>query len=66
MTPIRCTVAYPDPREPDSKKPDVWSIDGPSPYGGPGLRPDYHPHYYGAFVIDPEGNNIEAVGHWPE
>lgn len=34
--------------------------------GAPGLRPDYHPHYYGAFVIDPEGNNIEAVCHQPE
>lgn len=33
--------------------------------GPPGLRPDYHPHYYGAFVIDPEGNNIEAVCHQP-
>ncbi|MCU0926848.1 MAG: VOC family protein, partial [Hydrogenophaga sp.] len=32
----------------------------------PGLRPDYHPNYYGAFVIDPEGNNIEAVCHLPE
>ena len=31
--------------------------------GGPGLRPDYHPGYYGAFVLDPEGNNIEAVHH---
>ena len=34
--------------------------------GAPGLRPDYHPDYYGAFVIDPEGNNIEAVCHRPE
>ncbi len=34
--------------------------------GAPGLRPDYHAHYYGAFVIDPEGNNIEAVCHRPE
>jgi len=34
--------------------------------GAPGLRPDYHAHYYGAFVIDPEGNNIEAVCHLPE
>ena len=33
--------------------------------GAPGLRPDYHPHYYGAFVIDPEGNNVEAVCHLP-
>ena len=27
------------------------------------LRPQYHEHYYGAFVIDPDGNNIEAVCH---
>ena len=31
--------------------------------GAPGLRPQYHPHYYGAFVIDPDGHNIEAVFH---
>jgi catechol 2,3-dioxygenase-like lactoylglutathione lyase family enzyme len=29
--------------------------------GGPGERPQYHPGYYGAFVLDPDGNNIEAV-----
>jgi catechol 2,3-dioxygenase-like lactoylglutathione lyase family enzyme len=34
--------------------------------GAPGLRPHYHPTYYGAFVLDPEGNNIEAVCHLPE
>ncbi|HLJ71725.1 MAG TPA: VOC family protein [Roseiarcus sp.] len=34
--------------------------------GAPGLRPDYHPNYYGAFVIDPNGHNIEAVCHSPE
>lgn len=34
--------------------------------GAPGLRPHYHPNYYGAFVIDPEGNNIEAVCHLAE
>lgn len=33
--------------------------------GGPGLRPHYHPHYYGAFVLDPDGHNIEAVCHEP-
>lgn len=32
--------------------------------GEPGLR-DYHPGYYAAFVLDPEGNNIEAVCHGP-
>ena len=31
--------------------------------GAPGLRPVYHPHYYGAFVVDPDGNNVEAVCH---
>ena len=31
--------------------------------GGPGLRPEYHPSYYGAFVLDPDGNNVEAVCH---
>ncbi|MEM7710042.1 MAG: VOC family protein [Pseudomonadota bacterium] len=31
--------------------------------GGPGLRPHYHRHYYGAFVLDPDGNNVEAVCH---
>lgn len=34
--------------------------------GAPGLRPHYHEHYYGAFVLDPDGNNIEAVCHRPE
>lgn len=32
--------------------------------GGPGKRP-YHPGYYAAFVLDPDGNNIEAVFHGP-
>lgn len=31
--------------------------------GAPGLRPHYHASYYGAFVLDPDGNNIEAVCH---
>ncbi len=31
--------------------------------GGPGPRPHYHEHYYGAFVFDPDGNNVEAVFH---
>jgi catechol 2,3-dioxygenase-like lactoylglutathione lyase family enzyme len=34
--------------------------------GAPGLRPHYHEHYYGAFVLDPDGNNVEAVCHQPE
>ncbi len=34
--------------------------------GPPGIREIYHPNYYGAFVIDPDGHNIEAVCHLPE
>ena len=34
--------------------------------GAPGIREHYHANYYGAFVIDPEGHNIEAVTHAPE
>jgi catechol 2,3-dioxygenase-like lactoylglutathione lyase family enzyme len=34
--------------------------------GPPGLRPHYHPNYYGAFVLDPDGINVEAVCHAPE
>jgi catechol 2,3-dioxygenase-like lactoylglutathione lyase family enzyme len=33
--------------------------------GPPGPRPHYHEHYYGAFVLDADGNNIEAVCHEP-
>ncbi len=34
--------------------------------GAPGPRPHYHPGYYGAFVLDPDGHNIEAVCHTSE
>lgn len=33
--------------------------------GGPGVRAHYHPHYYGAFVLDPDGHNLEVVCHDP-
>jgi catechol 2,3-dioxygenase-like lactoylglutathione lyase family enzyme len=32
----------------------------------PAIRSEYHPDYYGAFVRDPDGNNVEAVSHGPE
>jgi catechol 2,3-dioxygenase-like lactoylglutathione lyase family enzyme len=38
---------------------------GARDFGGPGLRPHYHPNYYGAFVLDPDGHDIEAVFHGP-
>jgi len=34
--------------------------------GAPGVRAQYHPNYYGAFVLDLDGHNIEAVCHAPE
>ncbi|GKS91481.1 VOC family protein [Acidovorax sp. SUPP2539] len=34
--------------------------------GPPGLRLHYHPHYYAAFVIGPDGHNVEAVCHLPQ
>ena len=39
---------------------------GGSDNGPPGLRAHYHPNYFGAFVFDPDGHNIEAVCHLPE
>lgn len=33
--------------------------------GAPGLRTIYHPDYYAAYILDPDGNNIEAVSHKP-
>jgi catechol 2,3-dioxygenase-like lactoylglutathione lyase family enzyme len=38
---------------------------GGSDNGGPGVREVYHPNYYAAFVLDPDGHNIEAVSHQP-
>jgi catechol 2,3-dioxygenase-like lactoylglutathione lyase family enzyme len=39
---------------------------GGKDHGAPGLRPHYHAHYYAAFVIGPDGHNIEVVCHEPE
>ena len=39
---------------------------GATDNGAPGLRPQYHPNYYGAFVIAPDGHNVEAVCHRAE
>src|SRR5215210_7040834 len=38
---------------------------GATDNGAPGVREIYHPHYYGAYVLDPDGNNIEACCHAP-
>ncbi len=46
-------------------KPYFWihARGRPAVSGAPGPRPQYHPGYYGAFVLDPDGNNVEAVCH---
>lgn len=38
---------------------------GGSDHGAPGVRAIYHEHYYGGFLTDPDGNNVEAVCHAP-
>jgi catechol 2,3-dioxygenase-like lactoylglutathione lyase family enzyme len=39
---------------------------GATDNGAPGLRRHYHENYFGAFVLDPDGHNIEAVTHLPD
>ncbi|HKU87948.1 MAG TPA: VOC family protein [Casimicrobiaceae bacterium] len=41
-------------------------VAGGKDHGAPGLRPEYHADYYGAFVIGPDGHNVEAVCHRPQ
>ena len=45
---------------------DVAVAHGAEVLHEPRVWPEYHPNYYGAFVRDPEGNNVEAVCHLPE
>ncbi|NOZ93593.1 MAG: VOC family protein [Acidobacteria bacterium] len=57
-------VAFNSPDRPTVDAFHSAAIDaGGKDNGAPGLRPGYHPSYYGAFVFDPDGNNIEAVCH---
>jgi len=39
---------------------------GGTDIGPPGVRPEYRGHYYAAFILDPDGNNVEAVFHTPQ
>ncbi|CTP86622.1 VOC family protein [Xanthomonas graminis] len=43
----------------------TWPAAGGRDNGAPGLRPHDHPNYYGAFLLDPDGHNLEAVCHQP-
>ncbi|PHQ79022.1 MAG: glyoxalase/bleomycin resistance/extradiol dioxygenase family protein [Coxiella sp. (in: Bacteria)] len=45
---------------------DAAMAAGGKDHGKPGVREIYHPNYYGAFVLDPDGYNVEAVCHKPE
>jgi catechol 2,3-dioxygenase-like lactoylglutathione lyase family enzyme len=44
---------------------DAATRSGGTDNGAPGVRPEYSGHYYAAFVLDPDGNNVEAVFHQP-
>jgi len=61
------TAAHVALRAPDREAVDAFHAAalaaGGTDNGGPGPRPRYHPGYYGAFVLDPDGNNLEAVHH---
>ena len=54
---------------PDAASVDRWHVaaigNGGIDNGAPGVRPEYSGRYYAAFVIDPDGNNVEAVFHAP-
>jgi catechol 2,3-dioxygenase-like lactoylglutathione lyase family enzyme len=45
---------------------EAAAVEGAEVLHPPRLWPEYHPDYYGAFVRDPDGNNVEAVCHTPE
>jgi catechol 2,3-dioxygenase-like lactoylglutathione lyase family enzyme len=63
--PIHVAFASPDRATVDAFHAAALAA-GATDNGPPGLRPHYHEQYYGAFVHDPDGNNVEAVCHRPE
>lgn len=63
--PLHVAFASPDRATVDTFHREALAAGGRD-NGPPGLRPQYHASYYGAFVLDPEGNNVEAVTHMPE
>jgi catechol 2,3-dioxygenase-like lactoylglutathione lyase family enzyme len=61
---LHVAFAAPDRRTVDAFHAAALAAGG-TDNGAPGLRPEYHPNYYGAFVLDPDGHNVEAVCHLP-
>lgn len=62
VTPIHVAIAAATRAEVDAFHAAALAA-GLRDHGGPGLRPHYHPNYYGAFVLDPDGHNLEVVCH---
>jgi catechol 2,3-dioxygenase-like lactoylglutathione lyase family enzyme len=60
--PLHVAVAVPDRASVDAFHAAALQAGGRD-NGAPGLRPHYHANYYAAFVLDPDGHNIEAVCH---
>jgi catechol 2,3-dioxygenase-like lactoylglutathione lyase family enzyme len=63
-TPVHVAFLAPDRATVDAFHAAALAAGG-SDNGAPGVRELYHPHYYGAYVLDPDGNNVEAVCHTP-
>ena len=61
-TPVHVAFSAPDRAAVDAFHAAALGA-GATDNGGPGVREIYHPTYYGAFVLDPDGHNIEAVIH---
>ncbi len=62
--PVHVAISSPDRKTVDAFHEAALAAGGRD-NGAPGPRPEYHPDYYGAFVLDPDGNNVEAVCHSP-
>jgi catechol 2,3-dioxygenase-like lactoylglutathione lyase family enzyme len=64
LTPVHIALEARDRAEVDAFHAAALAAGGKD-FGAPGIRDAYHPNYYGAFVLDPDGHNIEAVYHRP-